>query len=47
MTDSKIDWEPAGWLITVVSLSVLAALAVVAAGRFDLVVFGATGCSSP
>lgn len=41
MTDGKIDWEPAGWLITVVSLSVLAALAVVAAGRFDLVVFGA------
>ncbi|HEX4246635.1 MAG TPA: DUF58 domain-containing protein [Pseudonocardia sp.] len=41
MSDGKIDWEPAGWLIAVVTLSVLAALAVVVAGRFDLVVFGA------
>jgi len=39
--DRGIDWEPAGWLVGVVTLSVLAALAVVAAGRFDLVVFGA------
>jgi uncharacterized protein (DUF58 family) len=39
--DGKIDWEPAGWVFAVVTLSVLAALVVVAAGRFDLVVFGA------
>jgi len=39
--DGKIDWEPAGWVFAVVTLSVLGALVVVAAGRFDLVVFGA------
>jgi uncharacterized protein (DUF58 family) len=36
-----IDWEPACWLVTLVVVSVLAALTVIALGRYDLVVFGA------
>jgi uncharacterized protein (DUF58 family) len=39
VTDRRIDWEPANWLITVVTFSVLTAACLVLAGRFDLVVF--------
>lgn len=41
MTDRRIEWGPASWLVTAVTLSVLAGSAVVLAGRFDLVVFAA------
>ncbi|HEY1967203.1 MAG TPA: DUF58 domain-containing protein [Pseudonocardia sp.] len=39
MIDRRIDWEPAGWLISAVTMSVVLVLAVVATGRSDILVF--------
>lgn len=41
MKDRRLDWVPAGWLVGVVAVAGVLALAVVIAGRFDLVVFTA------
>jgi uncharacterized protein (DUF58 family) len=40
VTEHRIDWEPAAWLVSLVVVGVLATLAAVALGRYDLLVFG-------
>ncbi|WP_051341424.1 DUF58 domain-containing protein [Pseudonocardia spinosispora] len=41
MTQRRIEWQPAGWLFTVVTLAVIVVLCVVALGRTEILVFAA------
>lgn len=41
MTQRRIEWQPAGWLFTSVTLAVIVVLCVVALGRTEILVFAA------